>query len=49
MVQWLTQHFQDGGWGLIPGWGTKIQRASQCGKKNPKNKKTKTKNINLHL
>ena len=34
VVQWLRLHASTtGGMGLIPGWGTKIPHAMQCGKK----------------
>ena len=36
-VQWLG-HFPSiaGGMGSIPGWGTKVPHATQCGKKKKK-------------
>ena len=35
-VQWLGLHtFTAMALGLIPGWGTKIPQAAQCGQKNP--------------
>ena len=39
VVQWLRLcAFTEGGTGLIPGWGTKIQHAARCGPKKKKKK-----------
>ena len=38
VVQWLRLHASTaGGMGSIPGWGTKMLHALQCGKKKKKN------------
>ena len=42
MVQWLRLHASTaGGTGSIPGWGTKIPHAAQCGKREREGKKKK--------
>ena len=43
VVQWLRLHASNaGGMGSIPGWGTKIPHAMECGKKNTKKQTKKT-------
>ena len=44
VVQWLRLHESTaGGVGSIPGWGTKISHATQCGQKTKQNTKTNPK------
>ena len=48
MVQWLRLHASiAGGVSSVPGWGTKILHAMQCGQKKTKNKKQKNSGSNV--
>ena len=43
MVKTLSFHYR--GMGVIPGWGTKIPHAVQCGREKKRKKTSKTKNF----
>ena len=50
VVQWLRPHtLNAGAMDSIPGWGTKILHASQCGQKLKKKKRALLKKFKMYL